>query len=148
MGIFKNIVKSITKPTLEPFTTNVVGMPYCQFNIEKIGKKLKGYNLPPEKMIEYGKPRYYEFYFDINAVDLIPEPTNPEDPNAIMVIANGEKIGYISSHFTQTVKPYLSVPCTYELSLRGGRWKEPRADGSIISGDTPYSAEIKITPVG
>ena len=41
-------------------------------------------------------------------VDLIPEPENPYDPNAIaVVLKNGNNIGYVSKDFNEEIKEIL-----------------------------------------
>lgn len=148
MGFLYNLVNSAVKSRkkLEPISVPVVGLNYCQFDIENIGTPLKGYNMTPEEMARSKKFRFYQYYFNCDTTELIPEPNNVYDKNAIMVVVNGVKIGYIPAVKTAEVSEYLKIPCDYACNLTGGRYREVRPDLTVIDGSNPYSAGIKITP--
>lgn len=45
--------------------------------------------------------------------NLVPEPTNPYDPDAIKIVTdNGHRIGYVPRDTTSVVRDYTSLPCT------------------------------------
>ena len=62
---------------------------------------------------------------DLN-VELVPEPDNPHDPNAIKVIMNGQHIGYVPKEKTADIKKIL--PDAYEIDahveLKEDFWEE------------------------
>ena len=44
---------------------------------------------------------------------LVPEPTNPYDPDAIKIVtANGHRIGYVPRDTTSVIRDFTSLPCT------------------------------------
>ena len=54
-----------------------------------------------------------------DTVTLQTEPDNPVDPNAIMVIARGHKVGYVPRTRTADVKPFVDDP-RYKFSYQKG----------------------------
>ena len=59
-------------------------------------------------------------------VDLIPEPDNPHDPNAIRVYMNGKHIGYVPKEKTAKVRKFLSkiYEISAEVELDGDFWED------------------------
>ena len=51
-----------------------------------------------------------EFDYESSSVELIPEPENEHDPNAIKVIVDGIKIGYVPKELTSFVRDTLESP--------------------------------------
>lgn len=79
-----------------------------------------------------GLSYYWENYRDVIDpegelnVELVPEPDNKHDPNAIKVIMNGQHIGYVPKEKTADVKKIL--PDAYEIDahvvLDGDFWED------------------------
>lgn len=45
--------------------------------------------------------------------NLVPEPTNPYDPDAIKIVTdNGHRIGYVPRNTTAVIRDFTSLPCT------------------------------------
>ena len=45
--------------------------------------------------------------------NLVPEPTNPYDPDAIKIVTdNGHRIGYVPRDTTSRIRAFTSLPCT------------------------------------
>ena len=64
-----------------------------------------------------------EIYRSLKEGDIIrmeAEPDNPADPNAIMVIARGHKIGYVPRTRTADVHPYINDPRYRFVYQKGG----------------------------
>ena len=55
------------------------------------------YEMSKRDLIDAGMTdeRIWEYEFDPANVELIPEPENPHDPNAVKVIVDGEHVGYV-----------------------------------------------------
>lgn len=44
--------------------------------------------------------------------NLVPEPTNPYDPDAVKIVtANGHRIGYVPCDTTSVIRDFASLPC-------------------------------------
>lgn len=141
MGLFRKKKKEIT---LEPvYSFDVVGMKYYEFAINSIGTPIKSYNYAHQSLVKMDKHLVYKYYFNVDTVDLIPEPTNPTDPNAIMVIVNDAHIGYVPSFFTGIVKEYLKRPCDITCEIHGGAHKKVFMY-ELEDGFTPYNAMVTI----
>lgn len=135
------------KESTEENTFKVAGVTKYKGNIESLGyynedfvKKdsalLKEY-YPGDIICEYLFTKDYH-------VDLIPEPENPHDKNAIKVVINNVHVGYIAKTRTSTVRKLISGPYAAKAEIKGGRRKKVRDDiGSydasereaFISGD-------------
>ena len=53
-------------------------------------------------------------------IQLIPEPDNEYDPNAILLMARGEvfgKLGYVAKHQTNTIHKILSIASNYYIEI-------------------------------
>ena len=49
--------------------------------------------------------------YDMNAgdkLDLVPEPSNPHDPNAIKIKYNGVMLGYVPRKYSQEIAPWIN----------------------------------------
>jgi hypothetical protein len=45
--------------------------------------------------------------------NLVPEPTNPYDPDAIKIVTdNGHRIGYVPRDITSKIRAFTNLPCT------------------------------------
>jgi hypothetical protein len=61
------------------------------------------------------KAIYNSLEFD-EAIDLIPEPENPYDSNAVMAHARGEHIAYVGKEFAAEIFDKEIISCKYEGS--------------------------------
>lgn len=66
----------------------------------RIASENPNFNLPDKELLRRGilsdrTPEVYQYYFTPGQVTLVPEPDNPQNPNAIKVVVNGEHIGYV-----------------------------------------------------
>ena len=69
--------------------------------------------------------KVFKYTYNFNNVELVPEPTNEHDPNAIRVEADGFLLGYIEKNKTARVKELLSDPSFryIKLEVGGGEYK-------------------------
>lgn len=106
---------------------NVYGTSYKLDNIRQIGIPNPDYDLKPKALWEkYSEgSQVWQYRFDITDVQLIPEPTNPADPNAIMVLMNGVHVGYINRNSTDAVRGYMSRSEVDHITgfMKGGKAK-------------------------
>lgn len=140
MGLF-NRKKAVTLPPV--CMLNIRGMEYCTKDIEAIGTPLKGYNLSPEQMAKHPFKDYYKLWFNCDNVQLIPEPTNKADKNAIMVVVDGKRIGYVPAESTAAVRQYMALPHTIAVNIYGGYFKT-WVPNEVVSSFKPYSGELVI----
>ena len=78
-------------------THKVTGIQYYMDNIMELASENLDYDLSKKELVDQGMidERIWKYEFFVSNVELVPEPDNPEDPNAIKVIADGEQVGYI-----------------------------------------------------
>ena len=76
-------------------------------------------------------------------MDLIPDPENPHDPNAIKVLLGGEQIGFIPAkdcaHILDLIKSGRIVNLAY--TVEGGKYKRVNEDYDSIKDKSTYSVE-------
>ena len=88
--------------------------------------------------------KYEPFY---GHADLVPEPDNPHDPNAIKVVVHGVHIGYVPAKRTKSIKKILDSNNVIEIGceIYGGPYKIlPDEDADIERGKTDIKSKICI----
>lgn len=160
--ILEKIIENINKyQCLDPrkkithFTFDVAGTSYRQENIKKLAVKNEDYNLPNKELYSYLE-KIYEYEFPVDNVEIIPEPENQYDKNALKVVANGIHIGYIKKDETKKVKKIIDSDNKKEIKIKieGGKYKDVVIDDytekeSIKKGETnSIFAKIKIKVYG
>lgn len=85
----------------------IAGMAYRKEAIASIMKK--------------NRPGYSDFVYRVKEdyVELIPEPDNPYDKNAIAVYMNNVQIGYVPTGLTESIRPYIGN-CYFVARITGG----------------------------
>lgn len=65
---------------------------------------------------------YRQMVYDPIAVELVPEPSNPYDPNAIRVVHGDDTLGYVPRDMTHTIRAMLEagVSRVYIREFTGG----------------------------
>ena len=121
---------------------SVVGTYYHRDNIEQILD-------PNPKMNKRGKwdegeVIYHHVYFQ-RPCQLVPEPNNPSDPNAIMVMYDGKLIGYIPKEETAVVHRVIQdnnrIPI---LTIRSGPYTVFMNGEYVDRDDANYTAFIDL----
>lgn len=92
--------------------------------LEKISKENHYIKMTDEGVKEYilktGKPVYKYRYLETTEVNLIREPQNPHDSNAVKVLVEGLFAGYLPSEVARKVNRYLDNSAyAYEAILHG-----------------------------
>lgn len=108
-------------------TYKVAGVTRYAENIEELGIENVDYTKTKRELIDEGMTdeRIWKYLFYPDKVELIPEPENPHDPNAIMVIVDDIHVGYIKqgscSHVYKLLREDLisDIDCT----IGGGPYK-------------------------
>lgn len=139
------------KPKYEHHRFEVAGVPYHEDGLRDLLEPSDDYTMSAADLKEEyvdGDRIYRDELSDCQA-SLVPEPTNPHDPNAIRVEIGGNLVGYIKKKETATVRKYIDAPgVTVLAEVSGGPYKElvEDEDGQmkIKKGKAPYAIELDI----
>lgn len=139
MGLF-NKLKKIVKDAVEEIEQeakltekhgfSVTGTKYNQDNIKSVLKRNANYDLTKVQLKKIEGCVYeYEQITTFKDVQVVEEPDNEYDPNAVKVLYKGVCVGYIKKGITSRVKNLLKKPNKIELHLYGGNYKGWDVDG-------------------
>ena len=119
----------------EPIASvSVVGESHYKENIAGLGVASRTYFVPVERL--YGSYTegdvLYKYNFDPMPAELVAEPDNPHDANAIRVDIFGETVGYIPRGDTARVRELLSDDPEVEAIITAGPNKLIRDAGGVL----------------
>lgn len=125
----------------------VSGTSYYSESISKLMNLNSYYKLPDNKLIELGKERVYEYLPLHENVSLIPEPTNPHDKNAVMVMLNHSLIGYIPREDAPFVCKLIANNSllSAEVDILGGNVKTIYSNRDVVIGKNNFHVNLKYT---
>ena len=124
--------------------TDVVGCNYYSEAFRSVCEKNAQYSSRDVTRITY------EFYPYTGDAELIREPKNEHDKNAVMVMVAGQKVGYIPAAEAPEIGELLRRRRVLGVSVRlfGGNYKQPRmdADGRVytVPDSSPLRGVLKI----
>lgn len=138
-------------------TYKATGMEHRLDNLLRLGIENPSYSWTKKELIEEGltEERIWETEFYPSKVELVPEPDNPYDPNAIKVVVDGEHVAYIKQgsckHLLKVIKEDRIKKI--ECEIGGGRYKYIAEDYNdygkevyTLDRDTvPYFVHLQIT---
>lgn len=77
----------------------VVGLEYRKTDVMKLARENPLYKLDKAAILKQGQADTYihKYIFECEPAELVQEPENPKDPNAIKVVVAGQHIGYIKA---------------------------------------------------
>jgi hypothetical protein len=123
----------------------VAGVKHYTDNVELLLQSLEGdkYFGLSDDQIRNVHYKFYEYCLSGINVELVPEPTNSFDKNAILVLINGFSVGHIPSD--KCLKVLRRIELGYESywTIFGGRYKEGGYD-KIIQGIENYYIQLKL----
>lgn len=135
------------KPKLEIHSYEVKGLSYHEHEIfQEMVDLNPEYDYTKKEMIEYSVPDSPIFKWVLKPgmePELIPEPDNKYDPNAVKVVLGGHLIGYIPKENCPEVLDMLnsgriqSVKCFFE----GGKYKKLVEDYDYEKDKSTYTVE-------
>lgn len=127
--------------------SHVAGTSYYNKAISKSMKSNSYYKLPDDKLIKLGKERVYEYFPLHENVTLVPEPTNPHDKNAVMVMLNHSLIGYIPGEDAPFVCKLIASNSllSAEVDILGGNVKTIYPNGDVVIGKNNFHINLKYT---
>lgn len=88
--------------------------------------------------------RVWAYSFPRVPCDLIPEPDNPDDPNAVKIILDGQQIGYVPHLLCAEVLAILKRPHEIRGSITSGPHKSVTS-GDVRHFDDPFDIRVTIT---
>lgn len=135
MGLFNRRKKAQQKPQLPAlYIFEVAGFNYYRDGMFKVLTDNPDYKNPKST----AKPVYKYKYFD-KVCDLIPEPDNPYDSNAILVSYKGVKLGHVPMDETDNVRVLLANGYIPKLNIVAGHRKVYEEDEWVTYKKEPYA---------
>lgn len=134
----------------------VAGISFHEKDLMKLSAANEDYSLVKSGLIKAGLigKDIYQYVFPVSNVELIPEPDNKEDPNAVKVVVDGTHIGYIKKGNCSQVKNLMSKDKIDHLDIwiGGGKYKriddvsgyDEEPEYELESGETEYSAKVTV----
>ncbi len=115
------------QPSAKGETHRIAGTSYRQDAIKSLGTPNPDYKLTKEQLIKKNllNVSIYEYNFKTYKAELVPEPTNKQDPNAIKVIIAGNHVGYIKKGSCAHVKKLITTNSIKSITatIKGGSSK-------------------------
>ncbi len=130
----------------------VAGTSYQQAEIESLASENFDYSLSKREIGEQYSDgdRIYKYEFLVTNVNLVPEPTNAHDSNAIKVIADNVHIGYIKAGKCAEVRNLLNSErnLSFAIEIYGGPYKTLYVDYNYETGKDEYTIEKETSDFG
>lgn len=120
---------------MERFNFEVAGVYYYTENLISVASKNSYFGKSDADIISHyedGK-RIYKYYFNRVVPELVPEPNNPHDRNAIMVTLNGKCIGHVPADLCVKVKSLMKKPYSIKVKVHGGPSKKVNGDDVLVN---------------
>ncbi len=127
---------------------NVVGVSYYPDGIRAISHVAPAWRKKPVPDPS-GPVTIYKYEFDTKPVELVPEPENPHDRNAVGVVINGHKVGHISAEEAPHVKEILERRDIKYISavVNGGDRKTVYPNGDVLTENRTCNVSVRIAYV-
>lgn len=127
----------------------VAGLNYAEEALKNIAIENDDYDLSKRELYELASDgldcpmKVFKYEYNVRSCELKAEPDNEFDKNAIAVIADGEKIGYIKKGSTSRVRNLLKSEAFQNVTLEiyGGDYKYLSMNGEDMDDldyDCPY----------
>lgn len=152
----------------QPYLPNVgkrhriVGLDHRKANVMKLAKENPIYKLDKSAILKKGlvDTCIHKYIFADGPTELVQEPDNPHDPNAIKVVVAGQHIGYIKAgscaHLNKVINdgrvekilcriyggPYKGAFQDYDETLDAGFTGKPTY--RMVTGTEDIRAEIRV----
>lgn len=145
-GSAKRSLPSSHELQKEDFT--VVGIQYYANNFRQLATPNPDYDLPDDELKELftTKRRIGQYTYITKPVELVPDPTNEHDPNAIEVHINGLLVGFISSDDNAHVLSLLKRADIKYISsyVQGGKYCFLGEFGDILEKQVSPNITVRI----
>ena len=166
MGILSYIFGKKSQVPAEPLAQDekktsshkVAGTSFRQEAIKALGTKNPDFALTKAELFKRGLDEVYEYTFSPKKAELVPEPDNPEDPNAIKVLVDGVHVGYLKAGSCARVHKMIREDRIekIEAQIVGGKSKylstydaDPKklSDYTLERSDASLGVQLTITEV-
>lgn len=143
-------IKASNKDEIKQYKCYVAGLYYRQEElVNDVLSENPDYSMTKKEIIDacMEDERIYQYELFYAAADLVPEPNNPHDPNAIKVIVYDTHIGYIPAEKTKSVKKIMDTKniVLVGCEIYGGPYKVlPDENSSIVRGSDNFKSSICI----
>ncbi len=155
--LFKKIFEGLFNGSApKNITFEVAGMSYYPDSVNALIKELRK-STPPEKrwsgytdkaILRIGDyRRHYEIPYQehIEGCELVREPQNKHDPNAVKVIINNLHVGYVPADIAKQVGEMIRRKPTITWIITGGRYKQLDSDtNEVLTMSANYYIKIII----
>lgn len=145
MGLFKrNKKKATIIPAQKPAPARPKLPSKYDFDVKSWDQLLKNMMSVLELNPNYKEPKstektVYKYKYFEKECELIPEPKNKYDKDAIKVCYGGVHIGYVPAAWTDDVKKLMKAGYKATLSIRPGHYKKFEDDEWVTYKKDPYA---------
>ena len=155
MGIFSRLFgrrqeepdAPIEAPSTKVVTHKIAGTSFRQEALQAMGEKNPEYNLTKRELLKLypNGVTVYEYIFEPRRAHLVPEPENPEDPNAIKVVIDGAHVGYIKAGSCAHIRRLMRESRIGKIEARiiGGKYRAVYE--YVDKGEQPFGVRLDIT---
>ena len=135
-------------------TYKVTGTDHYLKNIMELASENLDFDYSKKELIDagYEDERIYKYDFYINKFELVPDPTNEYDPNAIKVLADNIHIGYIKSGSCKHLNKVIAENRIEKIDgkIGGGKYKYIGYDDDtekyfMDKGETSFFVDLYIS---
>ena len=143
---------AVTPPASTVESHRVAGTSYHREEIEALGDYNNCYDMSAADLREiYDKwDKVYEYtFYSVDSAELVPEPDNEYDTNAIRVEVKGHHIGYIKKGSTAHIRKLMSENRIVKVGVEigGGKYKQLDDEKHVTKNSTEYYAKLSIKTV-
>lgn len=124
---------------------NIAGVSFRQKEIKSLGEKNDYYSMSKRELVDecmYDED-IYQLEFSPSSVELVEEPENEYDPNAIKVIVDCVHVGYIKKGSCSHIKKLLHENRILNITadIHGGKYKRISCEYDFDSDKDTYELE-------
>lgn len=125
----------------------VAGVEYHRDDLAFLATEQKKFTMPIDKIIEKGwtNKKLFRYYFTNEPVQLVAEPNNAHDPNAVKVLINNIFVGYIPKDSNELALKMLAAGYqNITAKISGGDYKKVNDSGQVATFSDPIEIKIQI----
>lgn len=123
-------------------------IPYCKNEVQSLRKENPDWKKSPDELIAAGKAEkyIYKYRFFRSPAELVREPSNKYNRNAVMIVVNGVKVGYVPETELDKVRYIMARDPAYSVTVEiyGGERKDIDVDRVVYKSETGLSCNAKI----
>lgn len=141
------------KPKYKSYSFRVAGISKRQRTITaNLLTESSDYEATKKELVEIGMTdeHIYKYIPDVLDAELVPEPENPHDPNAVKVIVDNIHVGYVPAEKAEKVKKLLDTKqiCDVSCEFYGGPYKIITEDYDLEKNKEVYTVERESQYIG